>query len=93
MNDAAPSLVISGLTIERGGRKVVHGVDIVARPGEITALLGPNGAGKSSLVLALAGTLPARSGSVTLNGEVVSGRTRPRCAQQAWQRFPKATVC
>ncbi|NQX37013.1 ABC transporter ATP-binding protein [Herbiconiux sp. VKM Ac-2851] len=68
------TLVISGLTIERGGREVVHGVDVVARPGEITALLGPNGAGKSSLVLALAGTLPVKGGTVTLDGLELSGR-------------------
>lgn len=67
-------LVVTGLTVSRGGREVVHGVDLTVSPGAITALLGPNGAGKSSLVLAIAGVLPANSGSVELNGVGLTGR-------------------
>ena len=48
-------LAISGLRVVRGGRAVMHGVDLAIAPGRITALLGANGAGKSSLVLAVAG--------------------------------------
>ena len=51
-------LSISRLQVVRGGREVIHGVDLVVAPGRITALLGANGAGKSSLVLATAGALP-----------------------------------
>ncbi|MCS5498347.1 ATP-binding cassette domain-containing protein [Cnuibacter physcomitrellae] len=71
---AVDSLVISEVAIERGGREVVHGVDLVVPPGEITALLGPNGAGKSSLVLALSGVIPVARGSVAVEGTVVTGR-------------------
>ncbi|HTX31552.1 MAG TPA: ATP-binding cassette domain-containing protein [Solirubrobacteraceae bacterium] len=42
--------------------------------GEVTALLGPNGAGKSTLVLAVGGVLKPLSGSVRLDGTVLSGR-------------------
>lgn len=69
------ALVISGLTIKRGGRQVVHGVDITAQPGVITSLLGPNGAGKSTLVLALAGVLRPAEGSVVLAGKDITGRS------------------
>jgi branched-chain amino acid transport system ATP-binding protein len=72
MSDA---LVIEGLVIDRGGREVVHGVDLTAQPGEITALLGPNGAGKSSLVLALAGVLRPRAGSVAIGGDALAGKS------------------
>ncbi len=58
------TLVIDELTVVRGGRDVLHGVSLTVPRGEITALLGPNGAGKSSLVLAVAGILPARAGQV-----------------------------
>ena len=67
-------LTVGGLTIDRGGREVVHGVDLKAEPGAITALLGPNGAGKSSLVLALAGVLRPRSGSVSIGDDELVGR-------------------
>jgi branched-chain amino acid transport system ATP-binding protein len=68
-------LIIAGIAIERGGREVVHGVDLVAEQGTITALLGPNGAGKSSLVLALAGTIRASRGSVRLDGADLVGKS------------------
>ncbi len=74
MTDAG-ELVIEGLTIERGDREVVHGVDLRATTGEITALLGPNGAGKSSLVLALAGVLKAKRGTVSVGGVALGGKS------------------
>jgi iron complex transport system ATP-binding protein len=48
----------SGVSVTLGGRRVLHDVDLEARPGEVVALLGPNGAGKSTLLKALAGLLP-----------------------------------
>jgi branched-chain amino acid transport system ATP-binding protein len=66
-------LSISRLRVMRAGREVIHGVDLEIAPGRITALLGANGAGKSSLVLAVAGALPAESGVVSIDGEPVTG--------------------
>ncbi len=66
-------LFISGLRVVRGGREVIHGVDLEIAPGRITALLGANGAGKSSLVLAVAGALPTQFGVVSIDGEPITG--------------------
>jgi branched-chain amino acid transport system ATP-binding protein len=66
-------LSISRLRVVRGGREVIHGVDLEIAPGRITALLGANGAGKSSLVLAAAGALPTHSGVVSIDGEPITG--------------------
>lgn len=52
-----------------GSRKVLRGVDLSLRPGEIYALLGPNGAGKSTLVGALCGRLKLSAGEVALDGK------------------------
>ncbi|MFF9645689.1 sugar ABC transporter ATP-binding protein [Kitasatospora aureofaciens] len=49
----------------------VHGIDLRVRAGEVVALAGLIGAGRSELALALAGDAPIRSGTVTLNGEVL----------------------
>ena len=50
----------SSATVQRGGRPVVEGVDLMLRAGETTAVVGPNGSGKTTLLLGLAGLLPAR---------------------------------
>lgn len=63
--DETPStagLRLRELRVARGGREVLHGVDLDVPAGEVTALLGANGAGKSSLVLAVGGLVPVTSG-------------------------------
>jgi branched-chain amino acid transport system ATP-binding protein len=67
------TLHLSDVVVERAGRAVVEGVSFDIPPGEVTALLGPNGAGKSSLVLAVAGVLPA-AGSIKLGDRELVGR-------------------
>ena len=69
-------LTARGAQIRRGERAVVAGVDLELRAGQITAVLGTNGSGKSSLLLGLAGLLPAtgidgraRAGMVFQNPE------------------------
>jgi branched-chain amino acid transport system ATP-binding protein len=47
-----------------GRVEVLHGVSLDIPTGGITALIGPNGAGKTSLLAAVAGLLPLRSGTV-----------------------------
>ncbi|MFD5564737.1 sugar ABC transporter ATP-binding protein [Kitasatospora griseola] len=56
-------LDVRGLTTDR-----VHGIDLRIHAGEVVGLAGLIGAGRSELALALAGDLPVRSGSVTLDG-------------------------
>ncbi|WP_342710831.1 ATP-binding cassette domain-containing protein [Bradyrhizobium sp. B124] len=66
-------LTVRGLDLARSGKAVLRGIDLALAPGRIIALLGANGAGKSSLVLAIAGVLPATSGEITLNGRSIKG--------------------
>jgi len=67
------ALEIRELRVERGGREVLHGVSMSVEPGTISALLGANGAGKSSLVMTIAGALPAKAGGVGLDGRDLLG--------------------
>ena len=80
--DADGALRIAGLTVARGGRPVVHDVNLDIAPGEVTALLGPNGAGKSTLVLAVAGVLRPLAGSIVVDGHDLRGR-RPETIRRA----------
>lgn len=67
--EKTPVIEAEGLSVLRGGRRVLDGVRFEAREGEVTAILGPNGAGKSTLLLALAGLVPPERGTVRLGGE------------------------
>ena len=48
------------------GHPILHGVNIVARPGRVTVVLGPNGAGKSTMLRAIAGYLSPEAGRISL---------------------------
>ncbi|NUR93423.1 MAG: ATP-binding cassette domain-containing protein [Nonomuraea sp.] len=67
------TLAVADLTVNRGGREVLHGVSLEVPPGRITALLGANGAGKSTLVLAVAGLLRTTSGDITAGTDRLTG--------------------
>lgn len=57
------------LVVGYGGRPpILDGVNLDVLAGELTVIVGPNACGKSTLLRALARVLPARSGSVLLDG-------------------------
>jgi ATP-binding cassette, subfamily C, bacterial len=56
----------------RPGHDVLHGVDLVLRPGERLAVVGPSGAGKSTLGRLVAGVDPPRLGRITVGGVPVT---------------------
>ena len=87
------ALRLEELSVERGGRTVVHEVSLDVPPGEVTTLLGPNGAGKSTLVLAVGGVLRPSGGKVLL-GDADLTRARPeRFEPRASQSSPKGAGC
>ncbi|GFN01513.1 hypothetical protein Smic_00690 [Streptomyces microflavus] len=60
----AALLTARGITVAYRGVAAVREVDLDLRGGEITALMGRNGSGKSSLLWALQGSGPRKSGTV-----------------------------
>jgi len=62
----AATLVAAGLTVARGARPVLEGIDLTVAPGMRIGVTGPNGVGKSTLLGALAGLVPLDAGRVDL---------------------------
>jgi iron complex transport system ATP-binding protein len=53
-------LSLDGVSVDLGGRTVVHDVSLTLPRRCLVALVGPNGAGKTTLLRAVAGLLPSR---------------------------------
>src|SRR5882672_10375321 len=57
-------LAARGVTVSRGGRRLVSHLDLVITPGTRVGLIGPNGSGKTTLLDVLAGALAPEAGAV-----------------------------
>ncbi len=66
-------LSVNALNVFYGESHVVRNVSFDLKEGETLAIMGRNGMGKSTLLKALIGMLPARSGQVTLAGRELAG--------------------
>jgi len=75
-------LEVRDLALGYGARTVVQDVSFAVGKGEVVALLGPNGAGKTTLFRAILGSVPVRSGSITLNGQKLSTWTSQERARR-----------
>jgi Fe-S cluster assembly ATP-binding protein len=64
-------LEIKNLQAEIEGKKILNGINLVVKPGEVHAIMGPNGAGKSTLSAVLAGRADytVTGGEVHFNGK------------------------
>lgn len=55
------------------GVNILNGANLYANQGELIGIIGPNGAGKSTLLKAIFGLVNVRDGSISLNGEEITG--------------------
>jgi iron complex transport system ATP-binding protein len=65
----------------RADTPVIRGVDLVLEAGEFVGLIGPNGCGKSTLIRAITGVIPVRTGRVLLDGHPTAAMTRRAMAR------------
>ena len=71
------------------GRRVVNGVDINCRKGEIVGLLGPNGAGKTTSFYMIVGLVRPDAGTVRFNGADVTGMAMHKRARMGMGYLPQ----
>ncbi len=62
-------LKIEGLHVSYGDVKALVEVNVEVPAGALVAIVGANGAGKSTLFKAISGTVPAKAGRITFDGE------------------------
>jgi branched-chain amino acid transport system ATP-binding protein len=66
-------LEAKGITVHFEGLIALNDVGFALQGHEILGLIGPNGAGKTTLVNVLSGFLPAAHGSISVEGENITG--------------------
>ena len=69
---AGPTMALSGISKNYGAIAALTDVSIELLPGEVHALLGENGAGKSTLMGVASGTTRPDTGTVEVDGEVLT---------------------
>ncbi|MBM4274445.1 MAG: LPS export ABC transporter ATP-binding protein [Deltaproteobacteria bacterium] len=84
-------LKIHSLTKSYDSRKVVNGVSLEVRSGEVVGLLGPNGAGKTSTFYMVLGLLNPDAGEIFLDGQDISHLPIFRRARLGLQYLPQET--
>ncbi len=67
MSDAA--VVVTGLTVRRGGNLAVDELSCSVLTGEVTGLLGPSGSGKTTVMRAMLGVQQVDAGRVQVLGQ------------------------
>ena len=74
MSEAPDSILLQtdGLVKVYGGRRVVDGVNINVKRGEVVGLLGPNGAGKTTTFYMTVGLVKPNAGRVYFDGRDVT---------------------
>ena len=65
-------LNVHNLHVAYGQSEALHGIDFSAKRNETVAIMGRNGMGKTTLFKSLIGILPARSGSIEVDGQDVT---------------------
>src|SRR3954469_23149462 len=90
-----PAVHADGLTVVRGPRTVLRGLDFTVPRGQITGLLGPSGCGKSTLIRAIVGTQAKVTGTLDVLGNPAGHptlRTRIGYVTQAPSVYDDLTV-
>lgn len=92
-------LQVNELNQYYGGSHILRGLSFETTPGEITCLLGRNGVGKTTLLKCLMGIIPAKSGTIHWQGQLINHSKPHQRVQkgiayvpQGREIFPRLTV-
>ncbi|MCG8339596.1 MAG: ABC transporter ATP-binding protein [Proteobacteria bacterium] len=72
-DDNRADLELDKITLRFGGITALNRIDLKVNSGELLGVIGPNGAGKTSLLNCITGYYKPQKGSITFNGQNVTG--------------------
>jgi len=81
-----PLLAVAELSKSFGGLRAIDDLSFTVDEGEIIGLIGPNGSGKTTTLNLLTGFLKPDTGSITFQGEDVTGLPRHRMSHRGVAR-------
>jgi branched-chain amino acid transport system ATP-binding protein len=86
------ALRCSGIQKAYGGVRVLHGIDLAIRPGEILGLVGANGAGKTTLIDIIGGQQRADRGDIMLGETRLTDSPSARARRGMARTFQRPQV-
>jgi len=82
-------LEVRGVEAGYGHLKVLRGISLSVKPGEIAAVIGANGAGKTTLLRVLSGLLRPMAGEILFDGQSIAGWPPERIAALGLAHIPE----
>jgi branched-chain amino acid transport system ATP-binding protein len=84
-----PMLAVEGLNVFYGKIQVLWDVSLNISEGEIVALVGANSAGKTTLLKTISGLMKAASGTVSFNGQNITGLKSHSVVERGISHIPE----
>ena len=84
-----PALEISSLDVFYGQIQALWNVSIDVESGSIVCIIGSNGAGKSTILKAIMGIIPAKSGKILIDGDRIDGLSPDRVVDRGVAYVPE----
>ncbi len=82
-------LTVQDLKVSYGGIEALKGISFHVDAGEIVTLIGANGAGKSTTLRTIAGLVPASAGSISYDGQIVTGMDTQKIVERGVVLVPE----
>lgn len=82
-------LQLNNLNVSYGDSQVLWNVDLHVPEGQVVCLMGRNGVGKTTLLKSVVGLLKPRSGTIALQGQMLTGMSTDRRARQGIGYVPQ----
>ena len=82
-------LKITDLHVDIGNLKIIQGVSLEVRGGDVVSLMGANGAGKTTLMRAISGLGHITSGKMEFDGQDITHDTSERIVEAGLIQIPE----